>query len=149
MCYSVQTLSGRTPLHQKSSDFFFGAANIRIFPFSAKLFLPCLRDVFAPYFEEMISFNPHSRIGSDSPENQWQYLRCSFNPHSRVGSDGKQQSSTTTTGCFNPHSRVGSDALISSPVPQTFCFNPHSRVGSDEDAYLLVCSLSVSIHTPA
>ena len=38
MCYSVQTLSGRTPLHQKSSDFFFGAANIRIFPFSAKLF---------------------------------------------------------------------------------------------------------------
>ena len=44
MCYSVQTLSGRTPLHQKSSDFFFGAANIRIFPFSAKLFPPCLED---------------------------------------------------------------------------------------------------------
>ena len=44
MCYSVQTLSGRTPLHQKSSDFFFGVANIRIFPFSAKLFPPCLRD---------------------------------------------------------------------------------------------------------
>ena len=46
MCYSVQTLSGRTPLHQKSSDFFFGAANIRIFPFSAKLFPPCLRGGF-------------------------------------------------------------------------------------------------------
>ena len=44
MCYSVQTLSGRTPLHQKSSDFFFGVANIRIFPFSAKLFPPCLED---------------------------------------------------------------------------------------------------------
>ena len=48
MCYSVQTLSGRTPLHQKSFDFFFGAANIRIFPFSAKLFPSCPRDVFAP-----------------------------------------------------------------------------------------------------
>ena len=44
MCYSVQTLSGRTPLHQKSSDFFFGAANIRIFPFSAKLFPPSPED---------------------------------------------------------------------------------------------------------
>ena len=44
MCYSVQTLSGRTPLHQKSSDFFFGAANIRIFPFSAKLFPSCPED---------------------------------------------------------------------------------------------------------
>ena len=83
MCYSVQTLSGRTPLHQKSSDFFFGAANIRIFPFSAKLFPPSPEDCKSDKGDDQKAFcsspsgllNPR-RLASAAPIRGILHLRC-------------------------------------------------------------------------
>lgn len=79
MCYSVQTLSGRTPLHQKSSDFFFGVANIRIFPFSAKLFPPspedCKSDKALPRGEGLGGGNVDQYIGASSAKRMMlQYI---------------------------------------------------------------------------
>ena len=81
-----------------------------------------------------ISFNPHSRVGSDELQERADNLTESFNPHSLVGSDTEKVQTYLRTGSFNPHSRVGSDRL-SCPVRKwNIRFNPHSRVGSDQVA---------------
>ena len=96
-----------------------------------------------------ISFNPHSRVGSDELQERADNLTESFNPHSLVGSDTEKVQTYLRTGSFNPHSRVGSDLIFKDLHLAQRRFNPHSRVGSDV-AYLdgFGCAV-VSIHTPA
>ncbi len=37
--------------------------------------------------QECVSFNPHSRMGSDSKSRTFEQQQKRFNPHSRMGSD--------------------------------------------------------------
>ena len=55
----------------------------------------------------------------------------SFNPRSRVGSDSRFSVSIPARICFNPRSRVGSDGIILCNNLRRKRFNPRSRVGSD------------------
>ncbi len=100
------------------------------------------------------SFNPRSRVGSDTSSGSAWPAPPRFNPRSRVGSDRAGGPSQWLTDGFNPRSRVGSDLartrldgglmLVSTQAPvwgATSCsrssstwakgFNPRSRVGSD------------------
>ncbi len=78
------------------------------------------------------SFNPRSRMGSDSYPILGQALKTRFNPRSRMGSDELQASCDGCLRSFNPRSRMGSDAEAAGYAGVAEGFNPRSRMGSDE-----------------
>ena len=63
------------------------------------------------YFLFYVSFNPHSRKGSDDRFIGSFRQNHGFNPHSRKGSDDYSHWILVgLLGSFNPHSRKGSDS---------------------------------------
>ena len=58
---------------------------------------------------QIIHFNPRSRVGSDVSFLQIMTIFVYFNPRSRVGSDVSFLQIMTIFVYFNPRSRVGSD----------------------------------------
>ena len=73
----------------------------------------------------------------------------SFNPHSRTGSDCALGLTIQRYASFNPHSRTGSDCALGLTIQRYASFNPHSRTGSDYENAAQMAKRKVSIHTPA
>ena len=108
---------------------------------------------FKAQVNEIIDFNPHSRVGSDSkvlvskllhwqfqstlPRREWPTicqctgLKDKFQSTLPRREWPIQHSAKTSYINFNPHSRVGSDCDESACFFWIYNFNPHSRVGSD------------------
>ena len=87
--------------------------------------------------------------GATQARNHSSTSISSFNPRSRVGSDSAIFSISTDMNCFNPRSRVGSDTYSALTLSAQQCFNPRSRVGSDSLHSNTIKFRLVSIHAPA
>ena len=71
-----------------------------------------------------------------------------FNPHPRVGSNSPGCYRIPYTQYFNPHPRVGSNSPGCYRIPYTQYFNPHPRVGSNSSLYNRLAIIGISIHIP-
>ena len=89
-------------------------------------------------------------MGSDKSSCTNQEIVSSFNPRSRMGSDTCYKTSLSNPMGFNPRSRMGSDLYaLFSIYTLSGCFNPRSRMGSDNNKTAFINAQIVSTHAPA
>ena len=94
------------------------------------------------------SFNPRSRMGSDSCRKPSPTLNAMFQPTLPHGERQRNVTLTFAESSFNPRSRMGSDCICRLRLSMSHCFNPRSHMGSDLCEREQRIIELVSIHAP-